>query len=507
MRRRRATRGPRHRRWRRWGRSGRARRGRARRPGRWPPRPRAWSGAEIDRCAIVIGRPGTHGAELTPGTGACAKRIGRCRGGEPAAAAGGRFSCRPRLALPRAASVRSASHVPRVPRVRPASSGSCSARSFPPAAELLPEGALPKALPAETPRRRPGRSRSRRASARVEKPGPTSRQAGRQASRQAGRQAGRPRRPTSRRRLSAAQHHRDGALALLALLQREGRLVDFLREAIDDASDDAIGAAVREVHRGCRKVLEQVPVDRGGDAGRGGAKASVPKGLRPGRGPADRRGEGRAAVQAGRFATTAGAVGDAKLPCPLRGRRPHGAGAGRGGALRMKILGIDLGTTNSALAVAGERRGAGARGPDRAGGRAGRGARSGRPCRRSCSCRARSRCRRQLQLPWSGPLRYAVGHARARPRRGAAATGWCRRRSRGCATRRSSARRRCCRRGAQRELRRRRGRRAGVAGQRVGALPGAPARGVGRREPRRAGGRAGGAGRRCRRRSIRWRAS
>src|SRR5882757_5228661 len=30
-------------------------------------------------------------------------------------------------------------------------------------------------------------------------------------------------------RVSTAQHHRDGALALLALLQREGRLVDFLQ--------------------------------------------------------------------------------------------------------------------------------------------------------------------------------------------------------------------------------------------------------------------------------------
>ena len=51
-----------------------------------------------------------------------------------------------------------------------------------------------------------------------------------------------------------AQHHRDGALALLALLQREGRFVDFVRDTVDGASDGDIGAAAREVHRGCRKV-------------------------------------------------------------------------------------------------------------------------------------------------------------------------------------------------------------------------------------------------------------
>jgi hypothetical protein len=46
-----------------------------------------------------------------------------------------------------------------------------------------------------------------------------------------------------------------GALQLLALLQREGRLVDFLSESIDDYDDAAIGAAVRDIHKGCKKVL------------------------------------------------------------------------------------------------------------------------------------------------------------------------------------------------------------------------------------------------------------
>lgn len=44
-------------------------------------------------------------------------------------------------------------------------------------------------------------------------------------------------------------------LRVLALLQRDGRLVDFLQEEIDSYDDAQIGAAVRDIHRGCRKAL------------------------------------------------------------------------------------------------------------------------------------------------------------------------------------------------------------------------------------------------------------
>jgi hypothetical protein len=47
----------------------------------------------------------------------------------------------------------------------------------------------------------------------------------------------------------------DGAIQVLSLLQREGRLVDFLEEDIASYADAQIGAAVRDIHRGCRKVL------------------------------------------------------------------------------------------------------------------------------------------------------------------------------------------------------------------------------------------------------------
>ena len=44
---------------------------------------------------------------------------------------------------------------------------------------------------------------------------------------------------------------------MLALLQREGRLIDFLQEDLASFSDADIGAAARVVHTGCRKALSQ----------------------------------------------------------------------------------------------------------------------------------------------------------------------------------------------------------------------------------------------------------
>ncbi|MBL8251755.1 MAG: DUF2760 domain-containing protein [Candidatus Competibacter sp.] len=47
----------------------------------------------------------------------------------------------------------------------------------------------------------------------------------------------------------------DSALQLLALLQQEGRFVDFLEENVSAYSDAEIGGAARVVHEGCRKVV------------------------------------------------------------------------------------------------------------------------------------------------------------------------------------------------------------------------------------------------------------
>ena len=50
---------------------------------------------------------------------------------------------------------------------------------------------------------------------------------------------------------------RSDAVTLLAGLQREGRLIDFLKEPIEAYSDAQVGAAVRDIHRDCGGMLER----------------------------------------------------------------------------------------------------------------------------------------------------------------------------------------------------------------------------------------------------------
>ncbi|HXY52594.1 MAG TPA: DUF2760 domain-containing protein [Terriglobales bacterium] len=49
----------------------------------------------------------------------------------------------------------------------------------------------------------------------------------------------------------------DRAIQMLALLQRDGRLIDFLAENISPYPDEQLGAAVRSIHEACRQVLER----------------------------------------------------------------------------------------------------------------------------------------------------------------------------------------------------------------------------------------------------------
>jgi hypothetical protein len=49
----------------------------------------------------------------------------------------------------------------------------------------------------------------------------------------------------------------EGAVYALLLLQREGRLIDFLQEQLDGFEDEQIGAAVRQIHKDCRRVLAE----------------------------------------------------------------------------------------------------------------------------------------------------------------------------------------------------------------------------------------------------------
>jgi hypothetical protein len=55
----------------------------------------------------------------------------------------------------------------------------------------------------------------------------------------------------------AAMSAETGAVQMLAILQREGRFVDFLQEDLSLYDDAQIGAAVRAVHAGCKKALAE----------------------------------------------------------------------------------------------------------------------------------------------------------------------------------------------------------------------------------------------------------
>ena len=48
-----------------------------------------------------------------------------------------------------------------------------------------------------------------------------------------------------------------GAVQMLAILQRQGRFVDFLQEDLSMYDDAQIGAAVRTIHAGCKQALAE----------------------------------------------------------------------------------------------------------------------------------------------------------------------------------------------------------------------------------------------------------
>jgi len=96
-------------------------------------------------------------------------------------------------------------------------------------------------------------------------------------------------------RVESRVESNDRAAQILAILQRDGRLVDFLMEDLGAYSNEQVGAAVRDVHRGCRQALDKyatlapvfdavegsaVTVDAGSDAARvkvvGNAAGSPP---------------------------------------------------------------------------------------------------------------------------------------------------------------------------------------------------------------------------------------
>ena len=73
------------------------------------------------------------------------------------------------------------------------------------------------------------------------------------------------------------------ALSLLAVLQREARLLDFLKEPIEGFSDAQIGAAVRSVHKDSGMVIERMFGVEPLQAGAEGSTVEIPAGYDPAR--------------------------------------------------------------------------------------------------------------------------------------------------------------------------------------------------------------------------------
>lgn len=64
-----------------------------------------------------------------------------------------------------------------------------------------------------------------------------------------------PAEPREAERVEPASDTPRAALQLLALLQREGRFVDFVQQDLTSFNDADIGAAARVVHEGCRRAI------------------------------------------------------------------------------------------------------------------------------------------------------------------------------------------------------------------------------------------------------------
>jgi len=78
-----------------------------------------------------------------------------------------------------------------------------------------------------------------------------------------------------------AREDRIRSLHLFSLLQREGRLADFLEEDLESYDDGQVGAAVRDIHRRCRKVLDDHLSLKAVMDGSEGEEVTIPEGFDP----------------------------------------------------------------------------------------------------------------------------------------------------------------------------------------------------------------------------------
>lgn len=89
--------------------------------------------------------------------------------------------------------------------------------------------------------------------------------------------------PTPKSPAAPPKPKRSEAITLLATLQREARLIDFVKEPLDGLGNEQIGAAVRDIHRNLAAALERLfelkPVLTEAE----GASVTVPRGFDAGR--------------------------------------------------------------------------------------------------------------------------------------------------------------------------------------------------------------------------------
>jgi hypothetical protein len=71
------------------------------------------------------------------------------------------------------------------------------------------------------------------------------------------------------------------AIQILSILQRQGRLVDFLEEDLSQYEDGQIGAAVRSIHQGCKEALAQNVGLEAVHGGEEGTEVTIESGFDP----------------------------------------------------------------------------------------------------------------------------------------------------------------------------------------------------------------------------------
>src|SRR5256712_2527236 len=79
----------------------------------------------------------------------------------------------------------------------------------------------------------------------------------------------------------AAEVAEQGALGLLAALQADGRLVDFLEEDLAPYGDEQVGGAARDIHQGCQRALRERVTLEPVLAGAEGEAVTVEAGFHP----------------------------------------------------------------------------------------------------------------------------------------------------------------------------------------------------------------------------------